>query len=344
MKLTLKGLYKVSSKGRTYYYAWRGGPRLDGEPGTAAFIASWQKATAPEERGRSNTLDGLIDHFKSSEAYTKLSPRSRKEYDRYLVEIGVQFGDMPLAAIEDKAVRREFKKWRKGMAATPRRADYAWGTLARVLSVAKDDSLITVNHCERGGRIYEVDRSEMIWSDESLAKLKAECTTELWNVIEMALWTGQRQADVLAMRWDQWSGSHIKVRQAKTKRLLNLKAPSALKAMLDGLERRGPTILVTHRLKQPWTSDGLRASFNKARKRAGVEDLHFHDLRGTAVTRLAEAGCTEPEIAAVTGHSLKAVGEILDRYLSRTTALSDAAMDKLDTNASGTETQNNLQN
>lgn len=344
MKLTLKGLYKVKAKGRTYYYAWRGGPRLEGEPGTAPFIASWQKATAPNVSNRANMFDGLIDHFKASAAYTKLSARSRREYDRYLVEIGVQFGDMPLAAIEDKAVRKVFKDWRKGMEDRPRRADYAWTTLARVLSVAKDDGLIEANHCERGGRLHKADRSEMIWTEDDLAKVKAECSAELWNVIEVALWTGQRQGDVLAMRWDQWNGTHLKVRQAKTKRLLNLKAPAPLKAILDGLERRGPTILVTHRLRQPWTSDGLRASFNKARVRAKITDLHFHDLRGTAVTRLAEAGCTEPEIAAVTGHSLKAVGEILDRYLSRTTALSDAAMNKLDANASATEMQNNLQN
>ncbi len=47
-------------------------------------------------------------------------------------------------------------------------------------------------------------------------------------------------------------------------------------------------------------------------------DITFHDLRGTAVTRLAEAGCTEAEIASITGHSVKSVGAILDRYLART--------------------------
>jgi hypothetical protein len=45
---------------------------------------------------------------------------------------------------------------------------------------------------------------------------------------------------------------------------------------------------------------------------------------------LAEAGCTVPEIAAVTGHSLKHVTHILEVYLSRTRALADAAIVKLD--------------
>ena len=39
-------------------------------------------------------------------------------------------------------------------------------------------------------------------------------------------------------------------------------------------------------------------------KRAGIVGVTFNDLRGTAVTRLALAECTEAEIATITGHSL----------------------------------------
>jgi integrase len=58
----------------------------------------------------------------------------------------------------------------------------------------------------------------------------------------------------------------------------------------------------------------------------------FHDLRGTAVTRLALAGSTEPEIATITGHSLRDVRTILDsNYLSRDQALGESAIRKLET-------------
>jgi len=40
VKVDLKGIAKTKAKGRTYYYAWRGGPRLRGEPGSTEFIAS----------------------------------------------------------------------------------------------------------------------------------------------------------------------------------------------------------------------------------------------------------------------------------------------------------------
>jgi hypothetical protein len=47
-------------------------------------------------------------------------------------------------------------------------------------------------------------------------------------------------------------------------------------------------------------------------------DPGFMPLRHTAVVREAEAGATDDEIAAITGHSLKTVDQILAHYLVRT--------------------------
>lgn len=66
--------------------------------------------------------------------------------------------------------------------------------------------------------------------------------------------------------------------------------------------------------------------------RAGVVGVTFHDLRARAVTRLAIAGCTEAEIATITGHSLRSVRAILDtHYLARDPALGESAIRKLET-------------
>lgn len=60
-------------------------------------------------------------------------------------------------------------------------------------------------------------------------------------------------------------------------------------------------------------------------------DLTFHDLRGTAVARLAIAGATVPQIATFTGHSLKDVEAILNaHYLGRDIQLAEAAVLKLE--------------
>jgi 20S proteasome alpha/beta subunit len=62
-----------------------------------------------------------------------------------------------------------------------------------------------------------------------------------------------------------------------------------------------------------------------------IVGVTFNDLRGTAVTRLALVGCTEPEIATITGHSLRDVRSILDaHYLNRDQALAESAIRKLE--------------
>lgn len=89
-------------------------------------------------------------------------------------------------------------------------------------------------------------------------------------------------------------------------------------------------------------SGPVAAQREAASRAAGITDLHFHDIRGTAITMLAEAGCTTPQIAAITGHSLKTVTTILDKYLAPTRVLASEAV-KLFENARSTEFANRLQ-
>jgi len=70
--------------------------------------------------------------------------------------------------------------------------------------------------------------------------------------------------------------------------------------------------------------------------------LHFHDLRGTTITLLSEATCTEQQIATITGHSLKTVHQILERYLARTKGLADQAIENFE-NSPRTKFANQLQ-
>jgi hypothetical protein len=60
-----------------------------------------------------------------------------------------------------------------------------------------------------------------------------------------------------------------------------------------------------------------------------LADKHDQDLRDTAVTWLARAGATLPEIAAITGHSLGSIHTIMKHYLAISPELGDAAIDKL---------------
>ena len=76
-------------------------------------------------------------------------------------------------------------------------------------------------------------------------------------------------------------------------------------------------------------------------RKAGIAGITFHDLRGTAVTRLAVVGCTEAEISSITGHSLRDIRSILDSHnLHRDPALAESAIRKLE---QGTNSQTGSQ-
>jgi integrase len=272
----------------------------------------------------------IIAQYKGASEFTGLAKSTRRAYLGYLKIIEDEFGDLPLGALADRRVRGDFKNWRDSFAATPRKADYAWTTLARIMSFAKDRGIISINPCERGGRLYVADRRDNIWTEQDIAAVLAVAPRELQLALILALWTGQRQGDLLRLPWSAYESPYIRVRQSKGRRRVAMPAGAPLRLLLDGAPRRGPLILTNTR-GLTWTSDGFRASWATVCDRAGISSLTFHDLRGTAVVRLAIAGATVPQIAAVTGHSLKDVEAILDaHYLGRDIQLAEEAVLKLE--------------
>lgn len=341
MRAKLKGLMKVKktlASGKTIYYcyAWRGGPLLktkSGEPmqpGDPMLAKAFVEATKDRHVDPSDTMAALISEYRASADFLSKSEKTRREYDRYLDIIRKKFGERPIDVIQNPKQRGRFKEWRDSLAAKPRTADYAWTTLARVLSFAKDRGRIAVNVAEKGGRLYAADRAEKVWTPEHLAALEAVASAEVRAALMLALWTGQRKGDLLLTPWSAYDGKTIKVKQSKTGARVNIPVGKDLKALLDGMTKHSPVILTNSRHK-PWTSDGFDTSWQKAVKKAKIEGLTFHDLRGTAVTRLALAGCSNSQIASITGHSLRDVDAILDaHYLGGRNELAVQAIAKLE--------------
>lgn len=324
---------------RIYFYAWRGGPMLKGadgmplRPDQPEFVVAYAEAHKVRKKAPTGTMFNLIAEYRASSEFQGRAEKTRRDYARYLKILEEEFGTLPIAALEHRQARGEFKAWRDGMSATPRTADYAWTILARVLAVAKDNGRISVNVCERGGRLYSADRAEIVWTEEAIAAFLAEASAPLRQALTMALWTGQRQGDMLRLSWTAYDGERISLRQAKTRARVTVPAGAPLRSMLDAMkEKRGrATTILTNTRGEPWTQDGFRSSWGKAATRAGLGDLHFHDLRGTAVTRLALAGCTVPQIAAITGHSQRDAESILQaHYLGGTRELAEQAIAKLE--------------
>jgi len=336
MRVHLKGIHRVkmrltSGETRVYYYAWRGGPRIDAQPGTPEFIRLFNEAHARLRQPRAGTMMTLIAEYKGSAEFRRLAPSTTRAYLGYIKMIEDQFGDLPLDALNDLRIRGEFKAWRDRYDNTPRTADYLWTCLARILSFSKDRGLIRTNPCTGGGRLYKADRSDKVWTDADVTAFLKIAPPEMALALMLALWTGQRQGDLLALPWSSYDGSRFQLRQSKTKRRLVVPAGEPLRALLARTERRSPMILTTQRGK-PWTSDGFRSSWAAACGKAGIKGLTFHDLRGSAVVRLALADATVPQIATFTGHSLTDVEAILDaHYLGRDVKLAEVAIMKLET-------------
>jgi len=192
--------------------------------------------------------------------------------------------------------------------------------------------------CERGGRLYEADRAEIIWLPEHITAFCSVASPELQFALLLALWTGQRQGTLIDIAWSQYDGTHIRLqpnkqRCGKKKKRIVIPVGAPLKIVLDARRpEKAEGAILRNTYGNPWTSDGFRASWGTAFDRAklGDADLHFHDLRGTAVTRLALSGCTTPQIAAIIGHSPRDVDEILKaHYLGGQSELAEQAIVKL---------------
>ncbi len=338
MRVKLKGIHTVRQAGRLYRYAWRGGPRLKAEPGTAAFIAEYHEAVRAHRAPPPDQFRSLIALYKDSSEFRGTAEKTRRDYLRYIRDIENRFGDMPLVVLDDPRIRQDFKAWRDGMADRPRTADLAWSVLARILSVAFDRGLIASNPCRAGGRLYRSERRDSLWTEPMIAKALSSFPEHLRWPLMFGLWTGQRQGDLLRLPWSAYEGDRITLRQDKRGARVPLPVSAILRAEIARIPRIGPLIL-TNSLGRPWTSDGFRSSWRDACQAAEITGVTFHDLRGSAVTRLGEAGCTAPEIASITGHSMRDVETILDsHYLGRTAALAENAIRKLETRTESVKT------
>ena len=336
MHINVKGLHWTAATladgtKKTYWYAWRGGPRLLGEYGSPEFIASYNAAVAMKVVAPEGRLLALTQAYQRSQDFLHLRERTRADYIKQIEGIEQKFGDCPLRALAEPRVRGIFLEWRDELALrSKRQADYGWTVLARILSWAKDRGKIMVNPCERGGRVYHGTRVDFVWSADDEASFLEHAPVHLHLPLLLALWTGQRQGDLLRLPWSAYDGTHIRLRQGKTGVRVIIPVGAPLKVALDATRKHGPVIL-TSTDARPWTPDGFRASWGKACKKAAIAGVTFNDLRGTAVTRLALVGCSEAEIATITGHSLRDVRSILDaHYLHRDTELARTAITKLE--------------
>jgi integrase len=350
VRVDIKGwftTYKTLKTGerREYHYHRATLRRLSGKPASSEFIAAYAAAEKLIRDRLAGTFNGLVRTYTLSvEFEEKLAPSTQLEYRRLLTAAASEFGNMPLAALDDPGVRKDFLDWREKVARTSgeREADNRLSAISAMLTWAVDRGQANANYLRGFKRLYHADRSEIIWLPEHIESFMKVAPIEMQRALILALHTGQREGGLLRLPWSGYDGVRIGLRQGKTRRgsrlspLVEIPCTAALCRMLDGMERVSPLILTTktgHSLKKRY----FARLWDEAMEKAGLQsvllpgfdqpvELHFHDLRGTAVTLLSEAGCTPQQIATITGHSLKTVHRILERYLARTRGLAEQAI------------------
>ncbi len=156
-----------------------------------------------------------------------------------------------------------------------------------------------------------------------------------------AVWTGQRQTDRLKLKLSAFRHGLFNVKQQKTGQVVNPPvAPEYQKRLAAAKRRRlkaGKSSDYAHLNEhtwEQWNGYTYRNLFAEIREKAAVKvpsvaTIKEKDFRATAVTWLALAGATLPEICAVTGHSLQGAHNILKHYLALHPEMAKTAIGKL---------------
>lgn len=325
VKVDLKGIAKVKAKGQIYYYAWRKGPRLRGEPGTPEFMASYNEAIENRRAPDKHRFRSLVTLYKGSDDYKKLADSTKRNWAPWLDKIGQHFGDLRIAQFDrPEKIRPIIRRWRNQWADKPRTADYGLQVLSRVLSYGVDPlGSIAGNPCEGIKQLYSTNRSEIIWTETDIALLKKTCSADVGHAVDLAAHTGLRLGDLLRLSWSHVGEDAITITTGKSKHRRTALIPlyDDLRRVLASIPKRSTTILTNVR-RRPWTTNGFGTAFDRAKIVAKMkgQDLHFHDLRGTAVTKLYIAGIPERVIAEIMAWSEDEVAKIIRRYVGRTAA------------------------
>lgn len=249
-----------------------------------------------------NSLGSLILEYRQTPEWDALAPASKKSYETAFHYM------QPLHRVAIKSIkRRHVKILRDRHRHTWGIANLVVGVFSRLMNYAVDMEYRESNPASnipkmKGGHYNR-------WSDEAVDYAVANMPERFARAVLLALYTAQRQGDVLAMTWADYDGEAISVTQQKTGAKLWIPCHAALKAHLDRWkEDRTSTHICTSSTGGPWRKGNFNVAFSRERnKHVELSGLQFHGLRKTAAAKLAEAGCSLHEIAAITGHQTLAM-------------------------------------
>lgn len=197
------------------------------------------------------------------------------------------FRDVRLREVGPQAVRHDLNL----LGHVVRIASLEWGVGVppNLLSEIKKPKL--PNPRDRRLRKGEMEKVERVLS-------KGVTPDYLGGLIALAIETALRKSELLSLEWNDIDLTSRIALITKTKNGYPRKVPLSGKAVeaLASQKGRDPDRVF------PASVPALRFHWDRLLLAAGIEDLHFHDLRHEAISRLFEKGLSVPEVALISGH------------------------------------------
>jgi integrase len=304
---------------RRYFRRGRVKIALPGAPGTPEFVEAYRDAVAQHAAGGPpigaartsiGTIDALAVAYYKSTAYLGLRDATKATYRGEIERLRIEHGEKRVARLERQHVGRMIAdKLRQG---GPQAANNRLRTLRMLMRVAidldwrPDDPTLGVRGARSDSQGFhswteaEIEAFETRWPIGTRARL----------AFALLLYTGQRRGDVVRMGRQHVRNGVLDVRQSKTGAELQIPLHPELARIVEAAARGQLTYLTTGAGK-PFTAAGFGNWFRECCEQAGLPNCSAHGLRKAAARRLAEAGCSAHQIAAVTGH--KTLKEV-ERY------------------------------
>ncbi len=316
----------------------RTGKRLGDDAECPVIEAALRQALRqPKQTATRAGIALLISDYRASPDFLRLARNTRVRYNHALDNISDKFGFMTLDDLRHRAVRDDFYRWRDSMASTPSAADSNIDILSTLIQWGYRRGRVEVNHARdiEPLRSPYAHRRDKVWTPQIEKRLLDVASHEVFNAYIFARYTALRQADSCAIEWGaHFDGEWIEIMPQKTiKKQIKVFIPVfALPPLVahvatlakDGRLLRGPS-------GKPLGASNLRVRFGRDMEKAGLgdTDLHWHDIRGTAINDMLAAGATNAEAASISGHVISEGGQAgFGAYAERSRALALGAFKK----------------
>jgi integrase len=255
------------------------------------------------KRTVAGTINALIVSYYASTAFKDIKASTQANRRGILERFRSEYGDLPVKGL----TRGMLEKLMGDRSNTPMAANNMAKVLRYLLDHAVALNMIVANPTIGIKRYRNKSSGWHTWTDEEVAQFQARHPSDTRAGLALALliYTGQRRGDVVTMGRQHVTGDLIAVEQEKTGASLMVPLHPDLMRVLDALPKNNMTFLVTER-GAPFTSAGFGNWFRDRCDEADLPHCTAHGLRHAAATRLANIGCTDEEIMAITGHRSRA--------------------------------------